>query len=115
MNINSVIEKAFQNFTVNQKHIPIAFLNYTGKSDAYLTYYTWQEHAGDFYDDQYHAEISYGTVSIFSTGNFKEILRQVKQKLKENGFTWTDNGPETFERDTGYYHVPVNFFYSKHL
>ena len=33
-------------------------------------------------------------------------------KLKENGFTWTDNGPEIYEQDTGYYHVLVNFCYS---
>ncbi len=25
---------------------------------------------------------------------------------------WTDNGSETYEEDTGYYHVPVNFCYS---
>ena len=39
----------------------------------------------------------------------KSILKEVKKILKANKFTWTDNGPETFERETGYYHVPVNF------
>lgn len=90
--------------------IPIAFLSYTGKSDVYLTYYTWFEKPDNFYDDEYHAEISYGTIDIFSKGNFKNILKKVKQKLKENGFTWTDNGPEDFDKETGYYHVPVNFY-----
>lgn len=110
MNINPLIETAFSNFMVDGKAIPIAFLNYTGDDDVYLTYYTWQERSEDFFDDEYHTEIAYGTIDIFSKRNFKNILKKVKKILKENDFTWTDNGPETFERDTGYYHVPVNFF-----
>lgn len=110
ININQKIETAFANFTVSSKVIPISFLSYTGKSDVYLTYYTWFEKPDNFYDDEYHAEISFGTIDIFSKVNFKNILLKVKQKLKENGFTWTDNGPEDFDKETGYYHVPVNFY-----
>ena len=109
MNINPLIESAFKDFSINKKRIPIAFLSYTVKAETYLTYYTWQEQPENFYDDDYHAEIAYGTIDIFSKGNFKDILKDVKTKLRENGFTWTDNGPGTFERETGYYHVPVNF------
>ena len=76
----------------------------------YLTYYTWFEKSDNFYDDEYHAEISFGTIDIFSKVNFKNILTKVKQKLKENGFTWTDNGPEDFDKESEYYHVPVNFY-----
>lgn len=115
ININPLIEAAFTNFTVGTKHIPISFLNYTGKSDTYLTYYTWYEKPNNHYDDEYHAEIVYGTIDIFSKGNFKDILKQVKNKLNQNGFTWTDNGSESFEKDMGYYHVPVNFYYSGNL
>ena len=89
--------------------IPIAFLNYTGNSDIYLTYYTWLEKPENFYDNENHSEIAYGTIDIFSKSNFKDILESVKEKLMQYGFTWTDNGPETYEQDTGYYHVPVNF------
>ena len=111
MNINPILERIFKDFEVDGKNIPIAFLNYTGKSDTYLTYYTWFDKPEDFYDDEHHAEVAYGTIDIFSKGNFKNILKQQKNKLKQNGFTWTDNGPETFERETGYYHVPVNFYH----
>ena len=110
MNINPIIEEAFKDFVVNQKRIPIAFLSYTGKADTYLTYYTWHEEADNFYDDEHHAEIAYGTIDIFTKSNFKNILKKVKIKLKEMGFTWTDNGSEEFEQETGYYHVPVNFY-----
>lgn len=110
-----MIEETFKKFKVGDKEIPIAFLNYTGNSDIYLTYYTWYEKPENFYNDEYHAEIAYGTIDIFSKCNFKGILKKVKDKLKQNGFTWTDNGPETYEQDTGYYHVPVNFYYSDNL
>lgn len=115
ININPTIELAFSDFEVNKKRIPIAFLSYTGKADTYLTYYTWQEQPENFFDDEYHTEITYGTIDIFSKSNFKGVLKQVKNKLKQNGFIWTDNGPESFESDTGYYHVPVNFYYSGNL
>ena len=94
---------------MNGKVIPIAFLNYTGNSDIYLTYDTWFEKPENFYDDENHSEFAYGTIDIFSKINFKDILESVKEKLKQYGFIWTDNGPETYEQDTGYYHVPVNF------
>lgn len=112
ININPLIETAFTDFTVGGILIPIAFLNYTGNSNIYLTYYTWFDEPDNFHDDEHHAETAFGTIDIFSKGNFKGILRQVKNRLKQNGFTWTDNAPETFEKETGYYHVPVNFYYT---
>lgn len=110
ININPIIESAFSDFEVNKNRIPIVFLSYAGNADTYLTYYTWQEQPENFFDDEYHAEVAYGTIDIFSKGNFKGILKEVKKILKANNFTWTDNGSETFERGTGYYHVPVNFY-----
>ena len=109
INVNPLIEEIFSNFTVSGKVIPISFLNYTGTSNVYLTYYTWFDKPENFYDDENHAEIAFSTIDIYSKRNFKNILELVKTKLKENGFIWTDNGPETYEEDTGYYHVPVNF------
>ena len=84
-------------------------MSYTGKADTYLTYYTWHEQPENFFDDEYHTEIAYGTIDIFSKGNFKDVLKEVKKVLKKNNFTWTNNGSETFDREIGYYHVPVNF------
>lgn len=31
--------------------------------------------------------------------------------MKQSGFIWEDTAPEQYESDTGYYHVPVNFYY----
>ena len=64
ININPIIEAAFSDFEVNKKRIPIAFLSYTGNADTYLTYYTWQEQPENFFDDEHHAEVAYGTIDI---------------------------------------------------
>lgn len=109
MNINPQIEKMFSDFKVEGKSVSIAYLQYFGTDDVYLTYYTWSEIPELFYDDDYNTEVCYGTIDIWSKGNFKPIVELVKQKLRENGFIWTDNGAEMYEPETSYFHVPVNF------
>lgn len=104
MNINPIIENAFKNYK-----IPISHIKYNGKSDSYLTYYTWQELPDDFSDDDNDIEIAYGTIDIFSKGNYKETLKDVKRILKDNDFLVTDVGAEMYEEETQFYHVPVNF------
>ena len=113
MNINPLIEMAFKDFKVDNKTIPITFMRHIGKSDSYLTYYTWQTSPKSFADDVPHMETVYTTIDIWSRGNFKKIVEEVKKVMARNGFTWTDNGPEDFDRETGFYHVPINFYYAE--
>jgi len=110
VNINPKIEATFKDFTVDGEKISIAYQNYTGKATKYLTYYTWSELPKQFYDDFHSSEICYATIDLWSKGNFKNIVEKIKTTLFQNGFTWTDNASETFEQDTGYFHVPINFF-----
>ncbi|GMO34272.1 MAG: hypothetical protein Pg6B_04660 [Candidatus Azobacteroides pseudotrichonymphae] len=110
MNINPKIEQIFKDFEVDGKQIPIFFMNYSGKSDIYLTYYTWIEKPLAFSDDEYQEEISHITIDVWSKTNYKQIAEAVKQKLKNNNFMWTNNGPESYESDTKYYHLPMNFY-----
>ena len=110
MNINPIIEKAFENFVVDGIKIPISPIKYKGDSTTYLTYYTYLEQPEGFADDNPIVSGTYGTIDIFSKGNFKKIKKEVKKILKEQGFTWTGDEAETYEEDTGLFHVPVNFF-----
>ena len=110
MNINPTIEKIFENFEVDGKKIPIAYSQYFGKEDAYLTYYTWIEKPHLFADDDNLSEYCYFTVDVWSKGNFKNIVELVKQKLKQKGCIWTDCAAEVFEPETGFFHVPINFY-----
>lgn len=106
MEINSILEKAFKNYK-----LPIAFQQYEGKATQYLTYYTYSTVFEDAVDDEFTNEVKYGTLDIYSKTNYIQIIKEVKQILKENGFTVTDLGIEDYEDDTGFYHVPVNFYY----
>jgi hypothetical protein len=112
MNINPLIEQIFQKFIVDGENIPISYMHYDGNSKKYLTYYTWSETPQEFYNDAHNAEVCYGTIDVWSLGNFKNIAEKVKKTLIDNGFVWTDNGAETYETDTEYFHVAMNFYYS---
>lgn len=104
MNINPIIEKAFEKYK-----IPISYMTYKGNADTYLTYYTWQELPDNFCDDDNEIEVAYGTIDIYSKKNFKEILKDVKKILKNNGFLVTDVASEMYEETTKFFHVPINF------
>lgn len=106
MEINSRIEKAFKNYK-----LPIAFRHYKGKANQYLTYYTYSTVFEDAVDDEFTNEVKYGTLDIYSKTNYIQIIKEVIKILKENGFTVTDLGIEDYEEDTGFHHVPVNFYY----
>jgi hypothetical protein len=111
MNINPLIEQAFAGFTVQGRQIPIFYMHYAGKADEYLTYYTWYEHAELFADNDFKVSVVSATIDVWSKGNFKPVVEAVKQVLRANHFMWTENGPEDYEADTEYYHVPINFYY----
>jgi len=110
VNINPKIEEIFEDLEVDGKRIPIAYSQYFGKEDVYITYYIWLEKPHLFADNDNQSEYCYFTIDIWSKGNFKNIVESVKQKLKQNNFVWMDNGPETYEPDSGFFHVPINFY-----
>ena len=110
MNINPIIEKAFENFVVDGVKIPISYMKYKGSESTYLTYYTYLTKGESFADDVPVCVGTYATIDIFSKGNFKKVLKEVKRILKENGFTWIDDESEDYEENTGLFHIPVNFY-----
>ena len=115
MNINPVIEKIFKNFKVDGKVIPIAYSQYFGIEEQYLTYSTWLEKPHLFADDNNQTEYCYACIDVWSKGNFKNIVESVKQKLKENGFVWMGCAAELYEPETDFFHVPINFYAMKEV
>jgi len=110
MNINPIIEQAFDDFKVDDLLIPIATIKYTGNASTYLTYYTWLNQPEGFSDDKPFILGTYGTIDVYSKDNFKKIVKEVVKKLEEIGFTWTGNDAEIYEENTGLFHVPINFY-----
>ena len=115
MNINPKIEKIFADFKVDGKLIPIAYSQYFGNEETYLTYYIWIERPYFFVDNDNQTEYCFSCIDVWSKSNFKDIVEAVKQKLKENNFVWTDCAAEVFEPETDFFHVPINFYAVKEL
>ena len=112
MNINPIIESALSGLTLNSKSVsvyPVVCKDAT-KPTTYVTYYTVLEKDGEYADDDAVETDTTGTVDIFCKGNYKSLLADVKARLKIVGFTILSSGPEQYESDTGYYHVPVDFY-----
>lgn len=76
MNINPRVEAAFRDFGV-----PIAFLEYTSKSDTYLTYYTWLQKHENFADDETLAETIECKVALETVNAVLYADDQIKEEI----------------------------------
>ena len=112
MNINPIIESALSGLTLNAKSVPVYPIVCTDatKPSTYITYYTMLEKNNAYADDEEVETDTTGTVDIFCKGNYKSLLADVKARLKIAGFTISSSGPEQYESDTGYYHVPIDIY-----
>ena len=110
MNINTIIEDIFSDFTFEDQKIPIAPNFYDGDATTYLVYYTESIEPDEFADDMQISEITRGTIDIFTNKNYKNLKKEVKKKIvKECGFTWTGDEKEDYEESTKLWHIPINF------
>ena len=109
-NINPEIETGFRDFIVDGVNIPIEYQRYEGKASSYLEYYTWLIKPDNYSDDTPKVWIVYGTLDVYSKGNFKNILQKAVERLLELGFSVTDIEKEDYDDDTKYYHIPINFY-----
>ena len=101
--MNKEIEDIFKDFSVDDLKIPIEFLRYKGNADTYIVYSGLgsspalaSDDKTDFIEDTY-------DFHIFSKKNYSKIIKEVKNKLIENGFTWVEDSPDLYEDDTGFY------------
>lgn len=110
MNINPIVIVALSGITSEGKAVPVEPLVYTGPETTYITFYTILEKDETYADDDAVQSSTTGTLDIYCKGNYKALLADVVSRLKGVGFTITGIGPEMYERDTGYNHVPIDFY-----
>jgi hypothetical protein len=48
-------------------------------------------------------------VDVFSDGNYLDIVKEIKQKMKNHDWVWVEDGSEMYEEDTGLYHKTCSF------
>lgn len=111
--MNKLIEKIFKNFKVNNKDIPVCFLEYDGQNDTYITY--METHKDNIFnaDDEIIGYVDYYDFDIYSKKNYLGVLKELKKILKANGFSWEpeNDSSDLFETDTKFHHKTVCFSY----
>ena len=91
------------------KAVPVAFLDYDGQEETYITYNSMGDLPGLSGDNQTLGSVISYDIHIFSKSNYANIEAAVKALLAAAGWTWTGSQPDLYEDDTGYYHK-VNTF-----
>ena len=90
--------------------IPVAHLKYKGDSKKYVVWTIIDEEPAFSYED----DIQYSKVTvdidIYSDSNYLNIMSSIKQIMKENEWTWEEDGEEFYEEDTSLYHRTCTFW-----
>ena len=107
--MNKIILDTFYQFTVDGVEIPVSWLKYKGDLKTYVVFSDLGETPELSADDDCIYSTKQYDFDIYSDGNFKNILKAVKQKLKTNGWTWVEDSPTMYDEDTGQYHICTTF------
>ena len=94
---------------IGADNAPVAHLRYKGDSRKYVTWtITGEEPALSASDEDLYSICSVD-VDVFSDGNYLDIEKQIKQKMKNNDWVWVEDSEEMYEEDTGLYHQTCSF------
>lgn len=109
--MNRIINQILNAMRVNGKAIPHAFLFYEGHANTYITYQQIDADSSLSGDDDLIGYVDYYDFDIYSKGNYKSIVEQLKTDLKAHGFVWqpSRSSGDMYETDTKYYHKTLCF------
>lgn len=107
--MNNQLLDIFNNFIVDEVEIPVAFVKYKGDSETYITFQEIDNSPALCCDDDCEYSVKQYDFDIYTKGNYTNILKEVKAKLKENGWTWVEDSSDMYENDTGYHHKTTTF------
>lgn len=93
--------------------VPVARLKYTGRADTFITFRLLDGGEENHSDDDSHAEALTYRMDVFSKSDYTELVKTVKQAIKAAGFYGIVTGPEMYESDTEFYHMPIEANYMR--
>jgi hypothetical protein len=113
--MNELIQRIFQNFTVDGVQIPVKFMFYEGHDEPYVVWMQQDADGSISGDDELIGYVDYYDFDVYSKGNYLNIIESLKAILKANNFVWqpSRSSMDMYETDTGYYHKTLNFAYLK--
>ena len=98
-----------ESLSVGSEEIPVAHLRYRGSSRKFVTWTMLDEFPALSANDEVLCNICTVDVDIFSEGNYLDIIKEIKQKMKDNEWVWTGDSSEMYEEDTKLYHKTCSF------
>lgn len=96
--------------TLESTNVPISFQTYEGEETTYITFLEYLQQGESFADDNEEVTGHYIQVDVWSKGNYRKIVDQVKKLLKQAGFI-RKYETELYEPDTKIFHKVLRFFY----
>ena len=88
---------------------PVAHLRYKGNSQKFVTWTVTGERPSLAANDEDLCSTVSVDVDIFSKGNYLDIKKEIKTKMKNNDWVWVEDSEEMYEEDTGFYHQTCSF------
>ena len=103
-NVDTILKSALEGLGVPVERLQ---MQKKDKPETYITYQLLYSRERAHADDDNEAEEIGYRVDIYAKADYIALLINLKQALKAAGFFGTSVDPEMFERDTGYYHIPI--------
>lgn len=85
----------------------VARIYFDGKACTFITYQLVYSQGIESADDSVSGTEYTYRVDIYSQKDYMSLLSRTKKALRGAGFYGIITDPEVFERDTKYYHVPI--------
>lgn len=109
MTFNEEIKELFKNFEVDGIQIPVEFIRYKGDKETFITFQEVSNTPIYNCDNECEYSIKQFDFDIYTKGNYLNILKAVKKKLKDNEWSWISDSADMYETDTKYYHKTATF------
>ena len=103
------------NIVANGVAIPVAHLRYKGDSKKFVTWTVLEETPRLSANDEVLYSVGSVDIDVFSDGNYLDIIKEIKNKMKLNEWVWVGDSPEMYEEDTGLYHRTCTFEKERNL
>ena len=106
MSLNSLIIS-----TLAPTNVPVVFQKYTGALSTHITFFEYNQQGALFADDAEKRTRHSVQVDVWSTGNYGNLVEQVRTLLTNAGFT-RNSETEFYEDDLKTFHKVIRFYYT---
>lgn len=109
MNLNQLIEE-----TLDPLGVPVEFARYSNAGDTYIVFIEYNQASRMNADDAEIITKHFFQVDVFSTGNYLQLVKDVKKLMKQAGFGRMFES-ETYDDDMKMYRKILRFNYENKI